>query len=146
MAVTSFKDVAWANEAITTDKLNVMSANTRYLFERAPKLLFTAYGAKRDTGVRIASGVATCAATTANSRQVNIPFGSFFSVGCKPVITTGIHSVGQGGLVLVHSGLSGSQYQPDNRGVRVTVSARELNSKYNHILKTSYIHWMAMGY
>lgn len=147
MAVTQYKDTSWgANEAITTDKLNAMSSNTRYLFERAPKLLFTAYGAKKDTGIKIASGVATCVATKSSFRQIMIPFGSFFTTGCKPVVVTGMHATGQGGLVVVHSGMSGSAYTPDHRGFRATVSAREFASKNNHILKTSYVHWMAMGY
>lgn len=147
MAVSQFKDVSWGvNEDLATDKLNTMSANTRYLFERAPKLLFTNYGAKKDTGIKIACGVATVAATKATYRYVTIPFGSFFTVGCKPAITTGIHSPAQSGLVCNFAGISGLAYTPDHRGFVARVVARELNSKMNYIMKTSYLHWIAMGY
>lgn len=147
MAVSQFKDVAWtANEDIATDKLNNMTANTRYLFERAPKLLFTSYGAKKDTGLKIACGVATVAATKSNMRIVQIPFGSFFTVGCKPTIVTGITSPNQVGLVNTNHGISGSAYVPDHRGFYARVAARELNAKNNYIMKTGYLHWMAMGY
>jgi hypothetical protein len=146
MAVVSFKDVTWGNEQIETAKLNDMAANTRYLFERAPKLLYTAYGAKKDVGLKILSGTATVVATKSNIRYVTIPFGSFFTTGSKPVIVNGIYSPNQVGLVTTMHGISGSAYVPDHRGFVARVAARELSTKSNYIMANCYLHWIAMGY
>lgn len=147
MAVVAYKDLTWgANEQLETAKLNDMAANTRYLFERAPKLLFTAYGAKKDVGLKIMSGVATITATKSNARYINVPFGSFFTVGSKPVVVTGVHSPVQSGLIATFSGLSGVGYVPDHRGFQARVVARELSAKNNYIIKNGYLNWIAMGY
>lgn len=147
MAVTSFKDLAWGPiEQIETAKLNDMAANTRYLFERAPKLLYTAYGAKKDVGLKILCGTATIVATKSPTRIFTVPFGSFFTTGSKPVVVTGIVSPYNGGLIATTYGISGGAYSPDHRGFVARVVARELSSKSNYIFKNSYLHWIAMGY
>ena len=82
MAVSAFKDVNWApNEYLATDKLNTMVSNTRYLFERAPKLYYNSYSIKKDSGIKIACGTATIAPSKAHYYTKTINFGSFFTVG-----------------------------------------------------------------
>ena len=147
MAVNSFKDVNWAaNEYLATDKLNTMAANTRYLFERAPKLYYNSYSVKKDTGVRIACGTTTIPPKKGQhyyTKTVN--FGSFFTVGCKPVIVTAVTSPFNRRMILSHWGIQGTGYVPDHRGF-VVCAATATKEKSHYLSKQIYVNWLAMGY
>ena len=147
MSVSSFKDISWgANEQLDTTKFNTMCANTRYLFERAPKLLFTAYGIRKDSGLKIACGVAAVPPSTGTWATVAVPFGSFFTEGSRPVITTGVHGTANGRVIATIQGYSGREWAPDHRGFYGHLCAAELVASQNRILKTTYLHWQAMCY
>jgi hypothetical protein len=76
LAITTYRDVNWApNEYLSNDKLNAMANNSRYLFERAPKLYYNAYSIKKESGVRIACGTTTMPPTKAHGARKTIYFG-----------------------------------------------------------------------
>jgi hypothetical protein len=146
MAVTSFKDVTWgANEYLSTDKLNTMVSNTRYLFERAPKLYYNSYGVKKDTGIKIACGTATIAPGKGHSYRKTILFGSFFTAGSKPVIVTSVTSPFNRRMILSHYGIQGTGYVPDHRGFIVWANTAT-TEKAHYLAKQIYVNWIAMGY
>lgn len=145
MAVSSFKDINWSpNEYLATDKLNLMVSNTRYLFERAPKLYYNAYSTKKDTGVRIACGTSTIAPGKGHYYRKTINFGSFFTIGSKPVIVTSVTSPYNRRMILCHYGIQGEGYVPDHRGfiARATTSTLE---KSHYLHKQIYVNWIAIG-
>jgi len=147
MAVTSFKDINWSdNEYLATDKLNTMVSNTRYLFERAPKLYYNSYSVKKDTGIRIACGTTTIAPKK-NEHYYNktINFGSFFTAGSRPVIVTSVTSPYNRRMILSHWGIQGTGYVPDHRGF-VVCAATATMEKSHYLSKQIYINWIAMGY
>lgn len=147
MAVTQYKDISWAdNEPLDTNKLNTMVSNSRYLFERAAKLYYNAYGTNKDTGIKIACGAATIPPTTGNGISVNTYFGSFFTPGCQPVITVSITSSYNRRVIPTIYGLSGASSIPDHRGFVGVIAANELTAASNHIYKTMHLNWIAMGY
>jgi hypothetical protein len=147
VAVSAFKDLSWNDDdTADKDKLNLMVANTRYLFERAPKLYFNGYGVKKDTGIKIASGTAVIPPKKATSQLINIYFGSFFTPGCKPVITNGIVSHYNGRIIPTMYALQGVGFVPDHTGFVSRLGMVETNSTVNYFVKTMYLHWIAVGY
>lgn len=147
MAVTSFKDVNWSDmEPIATDKLNTMTSNTRYLFERAPKLYYNSYSVKKDTGIKIACGTTTIAPRKGQHYySKNVYFGSFFTAGCKPVVVTSVTSPYNRRMILSQWGIQGTGYVPDHRGVVVCVATATME-KAHYLAKQVYVNWIAMGY
>ena len=146
MAVSSFKDVNWgANEYLATDKLNTMASNSRYLFERAPKLYYNAYSVKKDTGVKIACGVVTFAAGKKTLYSKTVNFGSFFTVNSRPIIVTGLYSGSNRRIVTTYTGIQGAGYAPDHRGFVCYLGTATLE-KSHYIFKSTYVNWIAMGY
>jgi len=146
LAVSAFKDVNWGpNEYLATDKLNTMVSNTRYLFERAPKLYYNSYSIKKDTGIRIACGTATIAPGKAHYYKKTINFGSFFTVGSKPVIVTSVTSPYNRRMILSHWGIQGEGYVPDHRGF-IVCAATATMEKSHYLAKQIYVNWIAMGY
>ena len=146
MSVSSYKDVNWgANEPVSTDKLNTMTSNSRYLFERAPKLYYNSYSVKKATGLRIACGTTTMAPTKAHYFKKTVNFGSFFTVGSKPVIVTAVTSPYNRRVILSHFGVQGENYVPDHRGF-VVVGATATLEKSHYLKKQIYVNWIAMGY
>lgn len=147
MSVQSFKDVNWGpNEYLATDKLNTMTSNSRYLYERAPKLYYNAYSVKKDTGIKIACGTTTMPPKkNDNYRRKTIYFGSFFTAGSRPIIVTGITSPYNRRLITVNFGIQGEGYVPDHRGFVCAVTTSTIG-KGHYIKKQIYINWIAMGY
>lgn len=146
MAVSSYRDVNWGNnEILATDKLNTMASNTRYLFERAPKMYYNAYGVRKDTGVKIAAGVCTFAPSKSTIQSKTVSFGSFFTVNSRPVITTGIYSGGNRRIVVTYNGIQSVGWTPDHRGFVAHLSVATLE-KGHYIYKPTYVNWMAIGF
>lgn len=148
MAVASFQDVTW-NPGDPTDraKLNRMAQNSRYLFERAPKLYYNAYNVKKDVGVKLACGVVAIPATKNTGADITVNFGSFFSVGTRPIPVTGITSPGGNFRILETThGLGGLATVPDHRGFVARIAATEIYGTTKNIWKTLYLNWIAMGY
>lgn len=147
MAVDSFKDVTWnSDDAVTADKLNLMSQNSRYLLERQAKLTYNAYGIQKDSGLKIAAGIITAPRNTSDSQLVNVYFGSFFTPGCQPVISLGCHSPVQGRIMLTFMGLGGHTAVPDHRGFICRLGLADKNPATQFFIQSVYVHWIAVGY
>lgn len=143
---TPYKPVSWGNEYISSDKLNIMTSNDQWLYERTPTVYYNAYGIKKKTGgMKIAAGIVIFPANKKVSAATkNYYFGSFFAQGCRPVVTTGIATASGGryhAIVRGHGGLA-----PDHRGVRFTLLANAATVKKSKIYHKTYVFWQAVGY
>lgn len=145
---TSYRPTTWGDEYISADKLNQMAANDQYLFERTPTVYYNANGvSKRTGGMKIAAGQLIVPANkkiSAVHREYH--FGSFFSQGCRPVVTTGMCMTSGGRYHITIAGLGNNSALPDHRGVRFRVIANPLNSKDNKILHRVVVSWIAVGW
>lgn len=147
MSVSQYKDISWADEEpLDTNKLNTMVSNSRYLFERAAKVYYNAYGTHKDTGIKIACGVATIPPASAYSTKITVYFGAFFTPGCRPVIATSITTPYNRRVIETINGISGDAALPDHRGFIAHIAAVEFNDKTNYLVKTMHLNWIAMGY
>lgn len=143
---TPYKPVSWGNEYISSDKLNIMTSNDQFLFERTPVVYYKGYGvSKKSGGMKMLSGIVVFPANKKVSAATkNYYFGSFFSQGCKPLVTTGIATSSGGryhAIVRGHGGLS-----PDHRGLRVTLLANAATVKKSKIYHKTYVFFTATGY
>lgn len=143
---TPYKPISWGNEYISSDKLNVMTSNDQYLFERTPTVYYNSYGVnKRTGGMKIAAGVVVIPSNRKKSAvSKNYNFGSFFAQGCKPIVTTGMSMNSGGRYHIVIKGFG--SMTPDHRGFRVNVIANEQTWKKTRINTRIYVNFIAVGY
>lgn len=144
MAVTAFRDITWGpNENISSARLNEMANNARFLFDNMPRGYYRAYGVERKTGIKIAAGVAYVTPNKKRDKHQNVPFGSFFSAGSKPVVVTGLYISNQS---RIHHGVKNMNGRtvPDHHGFRLTVSC-DSETKKNVFTKAFYIPWIAVS-
>lgn len=141
----SYKPVTWGDEPVYKNKLNQMAQNEQHLYENMPKLNFNTYGVKRTSGVKIMAAIAIVPGTTSTASAMTFNFGTFFSPGCKPVITTGIQPT-QTTRWRNHAVITGiSGFAPDHRGFKMFVMANEPSGSTNTI-GTTYVHFIAVGW
>lgn len=148
MAVDQFRDISFGTgETLTDDKLNTLTSNTRYLYERSPRMYFNAYGVKKSSGVKIAAGIITIPSEKATTVHGTASFGSFFTTSCVPVVTVTVGSPYNGRAIASVFGISGHDTVPDNRGFICRIAMAEFqNASINYVVKTMYIHYIAIGY
>lgn len=145
MSALPYKAVSWGDEYLSTEKLNQMTSNDQWLYENMPKMNFNTYGVKKTTGVKVMAAICIVPASTASSSSATFNFGTFFSPGCKPVITTGVQ-ITQNTRWRNHAVIAGlSSYTPDHRGMKISLLANELSAAYNSI-RTTYVHFIAVGW
>lgn len=146
MAANEYRPVSWNGEAITNSKLNQMANNTQFLFERSPKMRYAAAGLTRDTGLKILAGKTPYPANTRDWSDARVYFGSFFTAGCKPIVTAVVGDIQAGGLRKYIS-LRGHNGEIDHTGFIAHVVTFEL---YPGGAKTvtgpGFVHWTAIGY
>src|ERR1044072_2933175 len=145
MVATPYKAVTWGDEPIYKDKLKQMTNNEQWLFENSPVVNYNTYGIKRNAGLKIMAGIAVVPTSKTSSSTVTVNFGTFFSSGCKPVITTGIQPTGARSRIHVSiKGISG--YYPDHRGMIVMAGMDDLSAKNNVMTARVYVHFIAIGW
>lgn len=145
MGATPYKAVTWGDEPIYKDKLNQMTNNEQWLFENAPVVNYNTYGIKRNAGLKIMAGIAVVPAAKAASASATVNFGTFFSSGCKPVITVGTQPTGaQGRFHVSIKGIDG--YYPDHRGAVFIAAPDSTNTKLNVMSARVYVHFIAIGW
>ena len=143
--MAEFKVVSWAPlDPITDEKLDAMVSNDNYLRENMVTGQYYGYGIKKNTGVRIATGLAGIGASKANQRQVAVSFGNFFSTACRPIITTGVISSKQRMIYATLDG-PGSQLHPTRDGFQIHVYV-DSTAKNKKISKGFYVSWIAVGF
>jgi hypothetical protein len=148
MAVSSYKDVNWgANEPLDTNKLNTMSSNSRYLFERAPRVYYASYGVRNDTGMKIAAGASVMPAVKNAGQYITVTFGSFFTPGCRPIVIPGVVSNNNWRIIVTTKNIA-SNNVPDYRGfiARCATAEYHTGNKLNYFINPGYLHWVAVGY
>lgn len=146
MASTDFKVVSWSpNDPITDDKLQQMNNNDSWLFNNLARAQYAGNGVTKAAGVKILSGLVTInPRPKSRSADVNVSFGSFFSQGCYPIVTTSTASAGQRMLWTTISG-PGSALQPTQSGFQVHIYADTL-SKKKAITSKLLVGWHALGW
>lgn len=140
-----YTHVSWTKEPITTDKLNAMAANDQWLFESAPTVYYNAYGNTVVKGLKFAAGLVYFGASKNDRQQKTISFGSYFSAGCRPIVTATYSS-----LTEVHLHVNVKSWEEnftiDNRGFNVHVYANNPVATKNYFPGPVYVHWLALGY
>jgi hypothetical protein len=146
LASTPYKPITWSNnEPLATDKLNAMASNEQWLFENAPRMMYS-NGVIKTDGVKILAGTVVMPGNTETyNTSATVTFPGFFSSGCAPVVTVTANAWPQGRYHLTVSGI-GSGINIDNRGFLVRAAADEVNSKGMTIGSSFRIHYVAIGY
>lgn len=145
MASTPFKVVSWSpNDMLSDDKLDSMVNNDNWLRDNMALARYSANGVSRDTGIRIASGLALITSRKGPLAAKYVSFGNYFSDGCKPIVTTGVVSGSQRQIHVTIDG-PGSKPQPTRDGFDVHVYVDSVN-KVKNITRNFYVSWHALGY
>lgn len=145
MASTPFKVISWApTDPITDEKLDAMVSNDNWLRDNMMRGQYGANGVTRETGIRMASGLALITSGKAASKSRSVSFGTYFSESCKPIVTTGIVSSSQRQIYATIDG-PGNKPQPTRDGFAVHVFVNSKNKK-KKISRNFYVSWHALGY
>lgn len=150
MAQNEYKPTSWNGEPITNAKLNQMSNNTQYIFERMPKIRYTLPGGSgftRDTTLKMIAGKTPFVASpNADWSDCQVLFGTFFTVGCKPIVTAVVadSTSGQRRRLSVRA-LSGSEIDHNGFYAHV-VQAVQPGNAVPKLSSGGWVHWHAVGY
>lgn len=145
MASTPFKVISWSpQDPITAGKLNTMVSNDNWLRDNTVRGKYSANGVHRDSGIRIASGLALITSGKRAQRRKYVSFGNYFSESCRPIVTTGIVSASQRQIFATIDG-PGAKPQPTRDGFQVHVHVESRNKK-RKISRNFYVSWHALGY
>jgi hypothetical protein len=144
MAATPYKPVTWNGEPITLLKLNQMANNDQFLFENTPRVRYSAMGLTRDTATKVLAGKTPYPVSQADWVRVQIPFSSFFTAGCKPVVVATVESAGDERRVVSTHGIAGWGTAIDNNGFEAHVWSAGSGSPA--ISQGGFINWTAVGY
>lgn len=144
----SYKPISWGNEYISSDKLNIMTSNDQYLFERTPTVYYRANGVHKKTGgMKVMAGVQVFAA---NKKKTSVSkdyqFGTFFSQGCKPVVATSLSMATPGRYHVGVYGLGRASLSPDHRGMNLHVISNSTQPKTMYIASKVAVNFIACGY
>lgn len=145
MAATPYKPVSFTSESITQQKLQQMANNEEWLFENTPRLRYSTSGLTRDAGIKLISGKTPHAQVNAEHLDVPVYFGSFFTGGCKPIVTATVEHNGGGGRRLAT--IRGHGGEIDHRGFIAHVTTQEdYPGAIRNFNSGGWLHWMAVGY
>lgn len=143
---TTFKATNWSqSELITQQKANVSNNNIDWLFRNTPRAMYTMPGnTRRAEGLKITSGKIIIAAPNDASAMGEVAFGSFFSTGCEPHVTTGVLA----SFPAIACAVGGiGQGFPDHRGIRVKIQIADWYKTVRPTFgETVYVSFIAMGY
>jgi hypothetical protein len=119
-----------------------MANNDNWLYENMARVYYNNGGSiKRSTGLRIMAGRVYVAPNKTNQIRKQILFGSYFSAGCVPIITTGLQA---GSGTRTHTTIQGlSSTNHDHQGCIMTLYASSSTAKFTSGV---YVHWIAVGY
>lgn len=140
-----YKPVTFNSESLSQAKLQQMANNMQWLFENNPRVRYLPPGGSpRDAGLKIMYGKAPFPIWASGVYDAFIYFGSFFSAGCKPIVTTSLEVTGsRGAKANTIRGLGG---EIDYRGFVARVFTVERPGVPTDIEAGGWIHWQAAGY
>lgn len=150
MAQNDYRPVSWNGEPISNAKLNQMANNTQFIFERMPKMRYSNGGVIRDTSLKMIAGKTPYvpSATGADWTEAQVLFGTYFTVGCKPIVTAVVaDSVSGRRRRLDVRALSGAGSEIDHNGfICHIVQALQPGNTAPQLLSSGWVHWHAVGY
>lgn len=139
---TEFSNVVWQPlDLMTDDKMSQMDQNSQWIRDRLPLTHYT-HGVNRTQGIKIVSGIKKIGSTAEPKVTVQVTFGNFFTVGCRPIITTGLVTRMDRVFVTV-AGIG--QLHPDNRGFTLQAIGDQRESTVR-IASDIFVNWTAIGY
>jgi hypothetical protein len=140
-----FSDVSWDDdELVLSSKLQKMSSNIRYLYDSMPKILFSPFGIRKTTGIKIACGTIPFGPNHAQEISKQVYFGTYFNNTCKPVVVV-THAGTRRAHVMI-GGLAAGSVMPDHRGFRFYISADPRQPTQNNFPHIQYLNWIAVGF
>jgi hypothetical protein len=140
-----YKPVSWSEEPTSVDKLNQMTNNDQWLFENTPRMKYNAYSLNKQSGLKILATYAFMPYTLATAQSRAVYFGSFFSVGCQPIVVA--TPVPLGPQRRFHVAVNGiGRAVPDHTGCFIQLSPDEWNTKNNRVSQSVYVHLIAIGW
>lgn len=144
MSATPYRPISWnPQDVLDESKMDQIANNSQWLFENKPSVLYSAFGVRRTTGLKIMCGITTFPyQPTSGIETQPVYFSNFFSVGCRPIVTTGVVSF-QSNVRVIHNGFG--VMWPDHRGMEIVVDAQAPDGGHR-IQRTLYVTWIAMGY
>lgn len=119
-----------------------MANNDQWLFENMPRIRYSASGLIRDQGIKMIVGKTPFPPQTdRNYAYLNINFGTFFTIGTKPIVIVTFEA--QGGSMhrskVVIQGRGQSEL--DHTGFTAIVTGDSYKS-----LAAGWVHWQAVGF
>jgi len=140
-----YKPVSWGEEPMSVDKLNQMTNNDQWLFENTPRMKYAAYTLTKNSGLKILATYAYVPPNRNRGTTRGVYFGSFFSVGCQPiVVATPVATNSQRRFFVAVNGIG--RAVPDHTGAQITLQASELNPKNDKLGGAVYVHVIAIGW
>lgn len=145
MTATPYKPVSWNDRSLSTERLQQMANNDQWLFENSPRIRYSANNITRDSGLKVIAGkTAYAAQPTLDYTNVEVYFGSFFTVGCRPSVSTTVETSLSGNRKFASIRGFGGQ-EVDYRGFIAHVTAHEtVNHPWG--ISGGWVHWIAIGY
>lgn len=145
--MTEYVPVAWGEEPVSVEKLHQMATNDQALFEMKPSMAIRHEGISRNKGMKVLASSQLFSPTNTWATSVDLYFGNYFSVGCKPVVICNIYGFPQTATYIHPKGLSGTKI-PDHRGFSVYVRSNERTGKGlgGKLVHPFYITYIAAGY
>lgn len=141
MALQRIEVVTWSPlDPVSAAKLSKMVANDTLLQANMVRGLYSGYGASKQQGVRVVSGIKAVNTKKAQSANAIVSYNGAFSAGCKPVISTGVFSKTQRDITITLSGRGSAAVLPDHTGF--DIHARLLKKA----TCSFYVTWIAVGW
>lgn len=135
------------NDAVDNQGLNQLVHNVNYVYENLTPIRFSAYGnSARTSGLRIACGVVSIGPDESAMRVTRtVTFGSFFTVGAKPVVVATQATTDRVRSMTTIRGMSGGEIAPSHVGFHVSVS-HQLGTTELTFARIQYVHYIAIGF
>lgn len=140
-----YKPVSWIEEPVATDKLAQMANNDQWLYENTPRMKFQGYNLLKTSGLKILATYGIIAPTTIYAGSTNVYFGSFFSVGCQPIVVA--QTIATNSQRRFHINVNGiGRAVPDHTGATLYIVTDEPSTKDVPIRASVYVHTIAIGW
>lgn len=145
--MAEYRDVSWGDdEDIRSAKLNRMSQSIRYLKEQQVPIQYKAFtGVNKSEGLRIACGILHVPPAPGPYIIANVHFGTYFTVGCNPVVLNTLMIRDQRHVTLTMQGIGVGNSRPDHTGFTNVIQAIK-DGQQNPFPLAMTIHWMAIGW
>lgn len=122
-----------------------MASNDEALFELKPTAAIKHSGVSRNRGMKILAGSQLFQPSNEYNATNTIYFGNYFSVGCLPIVQTGLYSHPQTGMNIATFGIGGVKV-PDHRGFNAYCWSDDRLGNNGRIVQPYYVTYIAIGF